>query len=124
MGWWLILAGVNGLLAVVAGAYGYHGLAVSDDLYRNAFNVGVQYHMWHALALLAVAWLTERDPRDWTPLVAGILFQAGIVLFSGILYALGMTEEVLVQGAAPLGGFLLIGGWLALVWAGVQELRR
>ncbi len=57
---WLFLAALNGLLAVAAGAYGAHWLEVTDSAHRDLFNTGMQYHMWHALALLAVAWLASR----------------------------------------------------------------
>lgn len=57
---WLFVAGLNGLLAVMAGAYGSHNLEAADSGSRDVFMVAVQYHMWHALALLAVAWLAER----------------------------------------------------------------
>jgi len=80
---WLVVASISGLLAVGAGAYGAHGLT-TEDSFQDAFKAGGQYHMWHSLALLAVALFTEqrRNTRaaKWGHLAGG-LFLAGIVLF-------------------------------------------
>jgi uncharacterized membrane protein YgdD (TMEM256/DUF423 family) len=120
---WLFVAGLNGLLAVMAGAYGSHNLEAADPGSRDVFMVAVQYHMWHALALLAVAWLAERRQGRGAiaPSVAGGAFTAGIVLFSGSLYALGLKGSVLVPGAAPVGGALLMIGWAALMVAALKR---
>ncbi len=118
---WLLLASVNGLIAVLAGAYGWHSLA-ADDGGRQIFNLGVSYHMWHALALLAVAWLASRN-EGAPPLpvkLAGIAFTAGMVLFSGSLYALGMTGSAPIPYAAPVGGVSFMAGWVALIWAAIR----
>ncbi|MCP5367280.1 MAG: DUF423 domain-containing protein [Hyphomicrobiales bacterium] len=120
---WLILAGLNGLVAVAAGAYGWHWLETHESAQRDIFNLGVQYHMWHALALVGVAWLADRMGGR-LPAVAGILFTAGLVLFSGSLYAFGLTGVLPLRGAAPAGGFLLMAGWACLVVAGVRGAGR
>jgi uncharacterized membrane protein YgdD (TMEM256/DUF423 family) len=119
---WLLIAALNGLIAVAAGAYGHHALATSDSGHREYFETGVTYQMWHALALLAVAWLVEKTgPVARTASVAGIFFSAGIICFSGSLYYLGLTEQPLVRFAAPLGGILLMAGWAALAWAALRR---
>ncbi len=120
---WLFLAALNGLLAVAAGAYGSHGLAVTESAHRDVFMTAVQYHMWHALALFAVAWLAQRPeaPGAAAVRVAGWAFTAGIVLFSGSLYALGLTGSVPVPGAAPAGGLSFFVGWAALIWVAVAR---
>ena len=120
---WLFLAALNGLLAVAAGAYGSHGLAAAESAHRDVFMTGVQYHMWHALALFAVAWLAQRPeaPGATAVRVAGWAFTAGIVLFSGTLYALGLTGSVPVPGAAPAGGLSLFLGWSALIWVALAR---
>jgi uncharacterized membrane protein YgdD (TMEM256/DUF423 family) len=119
---WLFLASVNGLIAVLAGAYGRHSLA-ADDGGRQIFNLGVSYHMWHALALLAVAWLADR--REGAPplpvQLAGIAFIAGMVLFSGSLYALAITGSAPVPYAAPVGGVSFMAGWVASIWTAIKE---
>jgi uncharacterized membrane protein YgdD (TMEM256/DUF423 family) len=114
---WLFLGALNGLAAVAAGAYGWHALA-GDEGARKMFEIGVQYQMGHALALVAVAWLATRlEGRRRIPVhVAGAGFTLGVILFSGTLYAFGLTGVVPVEGAAPAGGFLLMIGWLAVMW--------
>lgn len=119
---WLALGAVNGLIAVAAGAYGHHALAATDPFSRDAFATGVDYQMWHALALLCVAWLADRQPSHRMVGIAGLLFTLGILLFSGSLYGLGLTQTTLVVGAAPLGGMLLIAGWAALLWAALGDI--
>ena len=118
---WLLLAALNGFLAVVAGAYGYHWLEVADYGFRDAFMVGVDYQMWHALALLAVAWLASRGDTRLAVVIAGWGFLVGILLFCGSLYILGITGETALPGAAPLGGFAFLLGWAALAWAAFGE---
>jgi len=122
---WLFLGGLNGLLAVAAGAYGWHRLG-GDEGARKMFEIGAQYQMGHALALLAVAWLaTTRSGRALVPVhVAGAAFTLGIILFSGTLYAFGLFAVVPVEGAAPVGGALLMIGWLALMWIAVRGRLR
>ena len=116
---WLILAGLNGFLAVGAGAYGWHWLA-ADEGARQMFMLASTYQMVHAAALLGTAWAADRLPGSQAVKVAGLGFTSGIVLFCGTLYYFGPTGDVLIPGAAPVGGFLLMAGWLALVWAAVR----
>lgn len=112
---WLLVAALNGLCAVAAGAYGWHGLA-ADDGARQVFMMGVQYQMWHALGLLGIAWLAEGRSRLTLRLInwAGVLLTVGIVLFSGSLYWFGVYGVVPVNGLAPAGGFALMAGWALL----------
>ena len=120
---WLVVASISGLLAVGTGAYGAHGLS-TEDTFQDSFDAGVQYHMWHSLALLAVAWFTEQrrntNAAKWGHLAGG-LFLAGIVLFSGTLYTLGISGELLITGAAPAGGMALMAGWAALAFAATRK---
>ena len=120
---WLAVAALSGLAAVIAGAYGAHGLSVEDNL-RDAFMTGVQYHMWHTFALLAVAWFTDArqgtDAGKWAGR-AGWLFSAGIVLFSGTLYFFGVTGESPIRGAAPLGGMSLMAGWAVFAFSATRK---
>ncbi|MDP7241782.1 MAG: DUF423 domain-containing protein [Rhodospirillales bacterium] len=116
---WLFLAALNGFGAVLAGAYGYHWLEVAEQGFRDVFMMGVDYHMWHALALLAVAWLASRGAGP-VVVIAGWGFLTGILLFCGSLYALGLTGETVLPGAAPLGGFAFLLGWSALAWAALR----
>ncbi len=114
-------AGFGGL-AVVFGAFGAHSLEniTNDEKILHGFQTGVQYQMYHALALLAVAILFEREKRKWWKW-AGIFFIAGIILFSGSLYLLtflkiqASSAVKLVGPVTPLGGVLFILGWLCLL---------
>jgi len=121
-GLWLIVAGFFGATAVGAGAYGWHSLDDNDSI-RQIFMMGVDYQMWHALALIAVSWLVAQPQfkASKLPLFAGIAFSLGIVLFSGTLYLFALIGYVLIEGAAPLGGILMMVGWLALIVCGWQS---
>lgn len=119
MKFWLFLGAVNGLVAVAAGAYGWHSLA-ADDGGRAIFAMGVDYQMWHALALIAVAWLASGN-GGLPATIAGWAFTIGIVLFSGTLYAFGVTGSIPLGGAAPAGGVLLMAGWAALAWIALRQ---
>lgn len=120
----LCLAGLNGFIAVAAGAYGRH--AVSEPYPREIMAIASHYQLAHALALLAVAWLaTERDAR-WLSAVgfAAAAFSIGILLFSGTLYAFALSANLPAVGAAPAGGFLLMAGWLTFVSIGGRALLQ
>ena len=120
---WLFLGALNGLIAVGAGAYGRHG--PFDDYAREMFAIGAQYQLGHALALIAVSWLASRPEscRRLT-LAAGIAFTLGIVLFSGTLYWFGISRALPFAGAAPVGGGLLMLGWLILMIEAARGFRR
>ena len=79
------------------------------------FETGVRYHMYHALALVAVGWATTRWPAG-AVVVAGWLFCAGTVIFSGSLYVLSVTGQRWLGAITPLGGLAFLVGWLALAW--------
>ncbi len=105
-----------GAIGVAAGAFGAHGLRarVSPEMLA-VFETGVRYHLIHALALLAVAWASTR----WASAAiraAGWLFVAGILLFSGSLYALTLTGIRGLGAVTPFGGAAFILGWLLLAW--------
>ena len=123
-GLWLIIGGINGLIAVGAGAYGWHSLG-ADDAVREIFMMGVNYQMWHALALLAIGLLAARTEQagSWPSIAAGLGFSTGIILFSGSLYAYGILGYVPLDGAAPVGGWLLMAGWIATIVMGWRTAR-
>jgi uncharacterized membrane protein YgdD (TMEM256/DUF423 family) len=108
-----VLAGV----AVAAGAFGAHGLEgrVSPDRIET-FRTGVTYHMWHALALLFVGGWSLHDPGALTAWAGGC-FLAGIVLFSGSLYVLVLTDTPWLGAVTPFGGVAFLAGWGLVVWS-------
>ncbi len=118
-GLWLIIGGFFGMTAVGAGAYGWHSLG-EDEPIRQVFMMGVDYQMWHALALVGVAWVASRPELTSSrlPLVAGTTFSLGIILFSGTLYLFALIGYVPIEGAAPIGGYLMMAGWAALIICG------
>ena len=108
----LVAAGaINAGLAVAAGAFAAHGL--EDRLAARSleiFETAARYHMYHALAMILAALVVAKGAST-----AGWLFQAGIVVFSGSLYALALTDVKVLGAITPLGGlaFLVGWGWLA-----------
>jgi len=116
-----VAGALSALVAVAAGAFGAHALRskASADLLA-VFETGARYQMYHALALLAVAWAVTRWPA--APVrAAGWLFVAGTVLFSGSLYLLALTGTRWLGAVTPVGGLCFLAGWLALaagVWRG------
>ncbi len=103
------------------GAFGAHGLRarIGPDMLA-VYETGVQYHLVHALGLLAVAWAATRWPGVWVN-AAGWLFVAGIVLFSGSLYVLAVTGPRWLGAITPLGGTCFILGWVLLAVAALRS---
>jgi len=112
------IGSISALLAVAAGAFGAHALRqrLSPEM-LNAFEIGARYHMYHSLAIIAVAWASTRWPGAG---MAGWLFVAGIVVFSGSLYLLGLTGQRWLGAVTPLGGLGFLFGWLVLAWSAVK----
>lgn len=112
-----LLGSLSGLLAVALGAFAAHGLKarLTPDLLA-VFETGVRYQMYHAFALLAVAWAQTRWPGAVLT-AGGWLFVGGTVVFSGSLYALSLSGVRWLGAITPFGGFALLGGWLCLAWA-------
>jgi uncharacterized membrane protein YgdD (TMEM256/DUF423 family) len=122
----LRLAALLGILAVVLGAFGAHGLKkIVPPETITTFETGVRYQFYHVFALLAVGILFERFPNKWLR-YAGNCFAFGILLFSGSLYvltALKATDTVGLSGIGaitPFGGLFFIAGWL-LVFLGIRN---
>ena len=103
-------------LAVALGAFAAHGLrgSLSEEM-RAVFETGVRYHTTHALALFLVAWLSSLHPSSRGVSLAGKSFLAGMLLFSGSLYALSLTGIRKFGALTPIGGLLLLLGWLCLL---------
>jgi uncharacterized membrane protein YgdD (TMEM256/DUF423 family) len=112
-GWFATGATLCGL-GVLLGAFGAHGLRgrITPEMLA-VFETGVRYHLLHGLALLAVAWAASRWPSSLIS-VAGWLFIAGILIFSGSLYVLSMTGVRWLGAITPIGGLCFAIGWLVL----------
>lgn len=110
-----ILAG----LSVAGGAFASHALKEKiSERALEIFETGSKYQMYHALALLAIALLLSRGEVASTLLnTAGFAFIAGIVLFSGSLYALSLSGIKWLGAITPLGGVAFLIGWSCLAVA-------
>jgi uncharacterized membrane protein YgdD (TMEM256/DUF423 family) len=118
---WFILGSVTALIAVALGAFGAHALRVrlSPDSLA-IFETGVRYQMYHALALLAVAYAVQRWGSA-LPSWAGGLFLAGIILFSGSLYALSLSGARVLGAVTPFGGVAFLAGWACLALSAARS---
>lgn len=117
----LFIGSLAGFLAVAAGAFGAHKLKemISPDMLA-VFETGARYQMYHALALLAVAATAPHLPGRLVP-ASGWLFTAGMVIFSGTLYALAMTGVRWLGAITPIGGVCFLAGWICLAVAALRQ---
>jgi len=108
------VAGALGFSGVALGAFGAHALKarLSPELLE-VYKTGIFYHLVHAVVLLAVngLWARLRVPR-----LTAALFVAGVVIFSGSLYALAISGARAWGAVTPLGGLAFLAGWLTLSW--------
>ena len=114
----VLVAALLGALGVVLGAFGAHGL--KQRLAPEAlalWQTAVQYHLWHALAMLGAGLLAQQLPHQAWPRAAAALLFAGIALFSGSLYALALGAPRPLGAVAPFGGLAFIAGWTCLAVA-------
>ena len=117
---WLVIAAINGAIAVTLGAFAAHGLGGRLDPHAlGVFETGARYHMYHALAMglsaLAMQGTAARAAR-WS----AILFLFGIVAFSGSLYLLALTGSKTLAFVTPFGGVSFLAGWVLLAVAAIR----
>jgi uncharacterized membrane protein YgdD (TMEM256/DUF423 family) len=107
------MGAINAAIAVAAGAFAAHGLRERLDARAlEVFETGARYQMYHALAMIAAGLVAAKAP--------GWVFQAGIVVFCGSLYALALTDVKVLGAITPLGGLAFLAGW---IWLAVAVLR-
>jgi uncharacterized membrane protein YgdD (TMEM256/DUF423 family) len=113
-----VLGTLFGGLSVALGAFGAHALEgrIEASMLAN-YETAARYQMYHALALIAVAWAVTRWPASTLPVWAGWAFVAGIVLFSGSLYVMAFTGLRWLGAITPFGGVAMAAGWLLLLLA-------
>src|SRR5580704_18998901 len=106
------VAALSGFFAVACGAFGAHVLHSRFDALGtlSVWQTGVLYHLVHSVVLVAIS---RRDPF---PRLAFWLFFAGIIVFSGSLYLLALTDIRWLGAITPLGGLGMLAGWLALMF--------
>ncbi len=111
---WISIAAISGALAVIAGAFGAHGLRSRVAAEQVAsWLTASQYHLLHSVVLLALALFATSSGKSirWP----ASLFCAGMLLFSGSIYLLVLTQQRWLGPVTPLGGLFLIAGWLSLL---------
>jgi uncharacterized membrane protein YgdD (TMEM256/DUF423 family) len=112
----LLIGALYGFLGVTFGAFGAHALRnrLSPDM-LSVFETGVRYQMYHAFAILLVAAAMGHFGNARLLGIAGWLFTAGVVLFSGSLYALALSDVRILGAVTPIGGLLFLAGWAVLI---------
>jgi uncharacterized membrane protein YgdD (TMEM256/DUF423 family) len=118
----IFLGALAGAAGVVLGAFGAHALKarLAPDLLA-IWQTAVQYHFWHALALAAVGLVALHAPASSALKWTGWLMLAGLVLFSGSLYALALTGARWLGAITPFGGTAWIVAWLLLAWSALRS---
>jgi len=120
---WSSIGALTLAVAVMIGAFGAHALQGRLDEYsRGVYETGVMYHFFHALGLLIVSFLPRigalaEKQANWVC----VLLLAGIVLFSGSLYALAISGVRMLGAVTPLGGVAFIAAW---IWLGFALLKK
>src|SRR5262245_54870109 len=111
----LLIGAVFGFLGVALGAFGAHALKsrLSPEM-LTVFETGVRYQMYHTFAVLIVAAAIGHIGNARLLVVAGWLFSAGILLFSGSLYVLALAGVGIFGAITPIGGLLFLIGWACL----------
>lgn len=116
----LTIASFSGALVVGFGAFGAHGL--EDLLLKNGrldtYETAVRYHMFHTLFLLFLSYGNLNRRR----IIAGLI-TSGIIIFSGSLYILSITNISKLGAITPIGGVFFIISWLWLAWEGIKKSR-
>lgn len=120
----LFIASLNGFLSVAIGAFGAHGLQarLTETGMADTFQTGVQYQMFHTLALFGIALLVMTGQESRLLPAAAYLMLVGIILFSGSLYALSLSGITWLGAITPLGGVAFLAGWGCLLWFALTVL--
>jgi uncharacterized membrane protein YgdD (TMEM256/DUF423 family) len=117
---WFAVGALGAGIGVALGAFGAHGLKGRvEPAMLDVFETGVRYHMYHALALLALGLAQARSPGSLLN-AASWLFLVGIVVFSGSLYAMTLTGARWLGAITPVGGVAFLLGWAVAALAAVR----
>jgi uncharacterized membrane protein YgdD (TMEM256/DUF423 family) len=115
--WYGVAGAILGAAGVAMGAFGAHGLrARLEERQLEIWETAARYQLWHALALVLVGLWIARG-AVMSARIAGGAFLAGTIIFSGSLYLLALTGRTWLGAITPIGGVLLIVGWVALAVA-------
>ena len=119
----LAIGSVSGFISVALGAFGAHALKERLDPHMlDVFKTGVQYQFYHTFAIIAVAILLKYFSDNSLLNYAGYLFLIGIILFSGSLYAMALTDVTKLGIVTPFGGLCFLAGW-ALLFLSVMKMK-
>jgi uncharacterized membrane protein YgdD (TMEM256/DUF423 family) len=118
----IVIGALTMAVGVVLGAFGAHGLKerIAPNLLQ-AYQTGVQYHIYHALGIMLVGLLAYQFPMAKGLQWGGWCLLLGVVLFSGSLYALAITNIRWLGAITPLGGTAFIVGWLWIAWSMIKS---
>jgi len=120
MNYWIVSASIFGFLTVALGAFGAHGLKnilISNNS-TEIYNKAVLYQMFHTLALLLLGLIQQLDKT--INLIVGVSFILGIIIFSGSLYILSITNIKWFGAITPIGGTFFLIGWLSLFFYSIK----
>ena len=118
-----LYAAASGGIAVLLGAFGAHGLRGKiEERFLDTFQTGVEYQIYHCLALLVVAILMREWGRSLSLEVASYAFMLGILLFSGSLYGLALSNMKWLGSVTPFGGLCFVVGWCALFYSCLRSI--
>lgn len=116
----LLLGAFFGFSGVALGAFGAHGLkSILSSEMLEVFETGVRYQLYHAFALLLTAIVHKQFPHRFN-VIAGWFFTGGVIVFSGSLYALAVTEVRTLGMITPLGGICFLFGWVFLILSALK----
>ena len=118
----LVAGAVLGLLAVALGAFGAHALKpyLVETGRLDTFENAVKYQFYHALALLFLSIFMKSENHRFLK-SAALLFLSGVIIFSGSLYILCLTNTGIWSAITPIGGVLMIAGWGFLIYFGIKK---
>ncbi len=125
----IITVGIMGVLSIIMGAFGAHIISGKiSEKYMDIYNTGTDYLMFHALALLALTFMNRYISRAYLNTIY-YFFVIGVVLFSGSLLVISLSELTGMGIGSlgiltPIGGLLLIIGWIILIFAGASYSHK
>ncbi|WP_042165087.1 DUF423 domain-containing protein [Paenibacillus gorillae] len=119
------LGAFGAALAVALGAFGAHGLKeVLSERLLDIFETGVRYHMYHSLGVMLVALLGDRLGESKLLRTGANLLVAGVIIFSGSLYALALSDVSVLGAITPIGGVAFLSGWGCIIAAALRSTKK
>lgn len=120
----LLISSLMMALAIAIGAFGAHGLkAIVDESLMKIYHTGVSYHFYNTLGLFAIAFMMTLLPKSKKLVVAGYLIFVGTIIFSFSLYFLVLLKLSFLGAVTPIGGSLMIIGWLIAFFAILKDFK-